>query len=266
LSIVRSVKNRIKNYKHSAPFFQTESWPANSQPIAQFTNPMMSISVIIPSINEERRIGRAINSAWQAGASEVIVADGGSGDLTVEHAKALGCRVLLVPAGRGVQQHQAACVAEGDVLVFLHADNQFNHNCLQQISQNRKGRTRFFGFFRQRILDNRGRYRWIEQGNLARASLLRLVYGDQTIVCDRDFYFELGGFPQDPLMEDVSFSLAAARKTRPVVLPGPVMVDARRWQRRGLLRQTLTNWSLLARYACGTTPAELARAYRKHDG
>ncbi len=83
-----------------------------------------AISVVIPVLDEERRIGAQLaRLAALAGLHEVIVADGGSTDGTVALARAAaGVIVLEAPRGRAAQMNAGARVATGDVFLFLHAD------------------------------------------------------------------------------------------------------------------------------------------------
>src|SRR5947209_18206932 len=82
----------------------------------------MSVSVIIPTLNEEEWIASAVESAFAAGAAEVIVADGGSDDRTTRRATAAGARVLLAERMRAKQSNLGAYAASHDALIFLHAD------------------------------------------------------------------------------------------------------------------------------------------------
>lgn len=88
-----------------------------------------------------------------------------------------------------------------------------------------------------------------------------MAYGDQGIFVRREVFDRLGGFPNVPLMEDVIFMSALRRLARPALLPGPLYVSPRRWQRHGVLRQTLRNWATLLAFRCGVSPATLARFY-----
>ena len=94
---------------------------------------MLRLSVIIPAINEAACIGRAVDSAWHAGAHEVLVADGGSNDGTQQIAAEHRARVIESPRGRATQQNAAARQATGDVLLFLHADNWLDGQIAVQI-------------------------------------------------------------------------------------------------------------------------------------
>jgi len=222
--------------------------------------------VIIPTWNEAANVAAAIDSAWRAGAAEVIVADGGSDDGTADIARGLRCTILSAPRGRAVQQNAGAGAATGDVLLFLHADNRLGADDIAaQIEAALTDSRRCHGAMRQRIDAGGLAYRWLEKGNAARTSWLGLPYGDQALFIRRQKFLELGGFPGEPLMEDLLLMRRLRKVAWPALIAGPVVVSPRRWQRHGVIGQTLRNWWLLARLACGSRPADLARHYRRHD-
>ena len=226
----------------------------------------MKVSVIIPALNEAPRIVAAVQSAWAAGADEVIVADGGGSDSTAELAEPIASCVVRAAAGRGVQQNAGARAATGEVLLFLHADTQLEEGAIEQIRQALQEQPqRQGGAFRQRILAARWIYRWLEWGNGLRVSWRGLPYGDQGLFFRRAFFQELGEFPEVPLMEDLILMRSFRRRVWPLLLPGPLYVSARRWEKHGVVRQTLRNWLLLAAFHIGVSPQRLARFYRRHD-
>lgn len=225
----------------------------------------MRFSVVIPALNEAAVIRRAALSAWEAGASEVIVADGGSGDETAALAAACGCRVTGAPCGRASQQNAGAHLATSDVLLFLHADGVLAPQVGGQLDDALSRRRAVWGAFRQRIEAPHWIYRWLETGNAQRVMWLGMPYGDQALFVRRQVFHELGGFAQVPLMEDVLLSQRLRRRSWPVLLSGPVCVSPRRWQRAGVMRQTVRNWLLVAAFSCGVSPQQLAAWYRRHD-
>jgi len=218
-----------------------------------------AISVIIPTLNEERNIERCVRSVANVG--ELIVADGGSEDGTTRIACDLNCRVVHSCKGRGGQLRRGADVASGEILLFLHADSWLAAGALAQLRELAPGSGRIFGAFSQVIEDPRFRFRLLERGNVVRASWLRMPYGDQAMFVDRQSYEEVGGFPSVPLMEDVIIVNKLRRLCQPTLLPGPVHLSARRWQRRGVLRQTAWNWFILGAFRCGVSPVRLAKWY-----
>jgi rSAM/selenodomain-associated transferase 2 len=222
------------------------------------------VSVIIPALNEAPNIVPAIDRAWQAGAQEVIVVDGGSADGTLEIAAACNCLAISAARGRAVQQNAGARRASGDVLLFLHADTWLVARAARQIVQAVHDPNVAGGSFRQRIEAPGFLYRLLERGNAVRAGWGR-PYGDQGIFVRRDFFERVGGFPEVGLLEDLLLARQLRRLGRLVLLPGPLCVSARRWQRHGVVRQTLRNWGILAAAKLGASPDRLAGLYRPHE-
>lgn len=223
---------------------------------------MLSVrfSVIIPALNEAEHVRRAVVSAWQAGASEVIVADGGSSDPTAALAEDAGARVIAAPRGRARQQNAGAAAAGGELLLFLHADNHLHADVGRQLSAAAR-RGAACGALRQEIEALGWAYRWLETGNAQRVRWLGLPYGDQAIFVRRDVFAGIGRFPDVPLLEDLLLMRRLNRRHWPALLPGPVYVSPRRWQSRGIVPQTLRNWGILARYCCGASLEDLAASY-----
>ena len=225
----------------------------------------MTVSVIVPAVNEERRVAAAVGSAWDSGADEVIVVDGGSHDRTWQRAVGAGAQVLVSPQGRAVQQNEGAVEATGDVLVFLHADCRLPVDAAVRVEETLVDPQVVGGAFRQRI-DADGRlYRLLERGNAWRARVRQIPYGDQGLFVRRECFELAGGFPVVPLMDDVMLSRALRRLGRLEFLEGPLVVNARRWEKQGVVRQTLRNWCLLAAWRCGVSLDRLAGLYRRHD-
>jgi rSAM/selenodomain-associated transferase 2 len=214
--------------------------------------------VVIPTLNEEAHVARAIRSVRRE-AGEVIVVDGGSRDRTVDLAREGGAAVLSSAAGRGIQLDIGARRARGGWLVFLHADTWLEEgwsSVLEELDSRVPG-----GAFRFAVDSPRRGYRLIEAGVALRCRLLHLPYGDQAIFARRGVYVETGGFAPFPLMEDVDFVRRLARRG-PLAFPRVRAVTSpRRWERNGMVRTSLTNVTLLGLYALGTRPRRLARLY-----
>ena len=224
--------------------------------------PAVQLSVIIPTLNEASRIAEAIERAAALAPYEIIVADGGSSDSTVQIARQQGQQVVVSEPGRGVQQNAGARQARGDLLLFLHADTWLESQATAQLQQMARDPRVHMGAFRQKITSSRPIYRWIERGNAIRARYWGLPYGDQGIFVRRDTFFQWGGFPEVPIMEDLIFMRKVRRRSRIMLLPGPLHVSPRRWEQIGPLTQTLRNWGLLIAERVGVAPFVLARWYR----
>ena len=217
------------------------------------------ITVVIPALNEEHAISRSVHSAVSAGASEVFVCDGGSRDNTVERATEAGASsVVRSSPGRGVQMNSAAELASGIFILFLHADNELPKQALKQICVHEDAA---WGAFRQKIDSRRKIYRLIEYGNDLRVRWRKVPFGDQGMFVRRSLFEEQKGFAELPLMEDVELSHRLRKIEPPVLLPGPLHISARRWESKGVVRQTVTNWMIQLSYARGVSVAQLAKKY-----
>lgn len=225
----------------------------------------MRISVVIPAVNEAQWIERAVNCSQEAGFDEIIVSDGGSDDETPKLAARCGASVVHGARGRALQQNLGAQHATGDVLLFLHADNFLSPEAGSQVRECLQNANVLGGAFEQRIEATGPLYRLLEYGNSARVRWSGLAYGDQAIFMRRDTFEQLGRFPEVGLMEDLLLMRAFYKLSRPQLLPGPVYVHPRRWQKRGIVRQTLQNWSLVIAEKLGASPDRLAKFYPSHD-
>ena len=220
----------------------------------------MSLSVIIPTLNEADRIGPLIASTRAVGECEIIVVDGGSTDGTTHNA-AEADAVLTTDCGRAIQQNAGATAAHGDVLLFLHADCRLQPGAIESVQQAMQNGRVAGGCFRQRIDSPGLRYRLLERGNALRVTFCKWAYGDQGIFVRRSLFEEVGGFPQLKLMEDLYLMKRLKKSGRIVQITPPLIVSPRRWQKAGVVRQTLRNWTLITLAQCGVSPNRLAKFY-----
>jgi rSAM/selenodomain-associated transferase 2 len=231
-------------------------------PIVYSLKPASSvqISVIIPTLNEAANIEAALQSTRDAGDVQTIVVDGGSSDDTLARSAAADI-VLSVAPGRGGPQTAGAAVATGEILLFLHADCRLEPGCLEAARAVCAAPDCVGGCFRQHVNAKGWRYRALEWGNALRVRCLRLAYGDQGIFVKADVFHRLGGFPPLKFMEDLFLMKRLRREGRFVLLDRRIHVSARRWQQRGVVRQTVTNWALVVLAQCGVAPERLVTFY-----
>jgi rSAM/selenodomain-associated transferase 2 len=220
----------------------------------------MTVSVIIPTLNEAGCLGETLRLLRQQGLHEIIVADGGSTDATGDLARAAD-RLLVGPRGRAAQMNAGAAAATGEVLLFLHADCSLEEGALTAAERCLGRRGVAAGCFRMTVTDPGLVYRMIDWCATARVRLTGLVYGDQGLFVKRDLFRRLGGFPALRLMEDVLISKELRRRGRVVVAPRRIFTSPRRWKSQGVVRQTLRNWALTALAAAGVHPDRLAAFY-----
>ncbi len=222
----------------------------------------MSVTVIIPTLNEEDWVAGAIESAFAAGAAEVIVADGGSADRTPRFATSAGARVLLSEPMRARQLNLGAHAASHEALIFLHADTRLPVGAAQSVDDALR-RGAGFGGFRIAFVEPARRLKLAAALINLRTILTRCPWGDQAQFVRRETFLKSGGFLEIPLMEDYELALRMKRKGRSVLLPLTVTTSGRRFLRKGVIRTAAHNWRTVIRYRHGADINALARSYRK---
>lgn len=237
----------------------------------QTRKPLPAVSVIIPALNEEEAISAAIISARAAGAGEVIVADGGSSDGTVEAARPHADRVISSPPGRGRQMNAGARVSGGKILLFLHADTTLPEGSLAEVQRTLSREEVVGGAFRVRLGVSgdapfaRGIALRITGRMIGlRSRLFRAYTGDQAIFLRREAFVRFGGYPEIPLMEDVELSRRMTRAGKTVLLPCRLTTSARRWEEHGTARTILRMWRLRIAYLLGMPPERCAEIYGRN--
>jgi rSAM/selenodomain-associated transferase 2 len=224
----------------------------------------MTLAVIVPTLDEEARIGRRLEElAALAGVDETIVVDGGSADRTVAVASGFrAVRVLAAPRGRGPQLNAGAAAATADVLLFLHADVSLPPDAARWVAAALAEPDVVAGAFRTWTVPDAGPSRLAPLLHLAdvRSRLARLPYGDQAVFVRRDAFARAGGFPHQPLMEDVELARRLARLGRIVTVRASVRVSGRRFLAHPV-RATVTMRLYPLLYRLGVPPRVLAALY-----
>ncbi|HFQ89265.1 MAG TPA: glycosyltransferase [Desulfobulbus sp.] len=221
----------------------------------------MRISIIIPVLNEEANIPGLLSHLQDSGDAEILVVDGGSRDRSRDLVRERGVRLLLSPPGRGRQQNMGAGAATGDTLLFLHSDTRLPCDWMDHVGQTLARPGVAAGAFRF-ALDGRGpAYRFIEQGANLRARLLQYPWGDQALFLGKEMFRKAGGFPDQPLLEELVLLRRLKHYGRIAIADATAVTSARRWQQRGMVRTTLLNQLILAGFLCGVDPERLAALY-----
>jgi len=219
------------------------------------------VSVIIPIYNEERILSE--NSSYFGGLSgegELIFVDGNSSDGSAEIAGKYG-RVLFSERGRALQMNCGARSANGEILLFLHADAVISPATVSSIEAEIRNSKAIGGCLTQRIDKNGFSYRFIENFGNRRARATKIFYGDQGIFVKKKEFFEIGAFPYVPVMEDVIFTKKMRRLGETAVLTDEVLVSPRRWEKQGVLRTTAFYSSLNILFWAGVPPDRIKKLY-----
>ena len=220
------------------------------------------ISVIIPTYNEAENIQRTIDrlNSCKSSDIEIIVVDGGSEDETMTIAAQCGAKVLASNPGRAAQMNAGAAIAQGPILLFLHADTGVPKGFDRWIQEGLDHA--IAGAFDLKIAGDQWPLRMIEWGVAVRSRVCQLPYGDQGIFLKADTFHRLGGFPELPIMEDFVFMRTLRKQGRIAIAPAAVLTSARRWQTQGIWQTTLMNQVMIVGFYLGVKPDRLRAWYR----
>lgn len=237
------------------------SYPA----IRETSATSMLISVIIPALNEELNIERAIHALQKhatGGEIEIIVVDGGSTDRTSELASKAGARVVQSAIRRrSVQMNLGARVATGNVLYFIHSDVIINQDLVADI---RDALAKGFaaGCYRYRFDSSRILLR--VNAYFTRFDRLWCRGGDQTLFVQKEMFEKIGGFRSDfEIMEDYDIIRRLRKEARFAIIPKDIIVSARKYETNSYLRVQFANFLVFSLYFWGASQSRLVGLYRK---
>jgi len=223
-----------------------------------------SISVIIPVFREADRIGETLRHVQEVAGSnsyEICIIDGAIERDTLDSAEGYGAVLIGSTSGRGHQMNVGTKFAAGDILVFLHADTRLPEGAFEEIARILGGDASA-GAFRLGFDSDSFAMRWIAFWANVRSALTRAPYGDQVLFFERKFFFNIGGYREIPLMEDLEIMTRVRRLGRRIqISPLRVTSAARRWEQEGKLRCTLRNWAIRLAYHARVSPYVLAQWY-----
>jgi len=232
----------------------------------------MTISVIIPTLNEERTIIATLAHTADLGFDELIVVDGGSFDqtpvlvesyrLSTQSSALSPLRLVTAPPGRALQMNEGAKTSGGEILLFLHADTQLPADAKSLIDTTLADQRMVGGRFDVRF------DRPLMWGTIIstmmnwRSRLSGLATGDQALFVRRPIFEQMGGFADIPLMEDIEFSRRLKRAGATAALTATVTTSFRRWEQHGPLRTMFLMWTLRFLYWMGISPSHLVKWYK----
>ncbi|MEL7013437.1 MAG: TIGR04283 family arsenosugar biosynthesis glycosyltransferase [Pseudomonadota bacterium] len=223
------------------------------------------LSIVIPTLNAQDGLARSLPPLSEGLTTglirDLVISDGGSTDATLQIAQAAGAKMLEGDPSRGGQLRRGAEAADGAWLFFLHADTVLPPGWTDAVAthMNTNMTTGRPAWCPMRFDHGGLPARWVAGWANLRARVFALPYGDQTLLISREDYGRVGGFPDQPLMEDVAMARLLGRRLMP--LPITVTTSAEKYLRDGWLRRGLRNLSLLLQYLGGAEPEALAKKY-----
>ena len=220
-------------------------------------------SIIVPVFNEAPLMRPFLQHLRErAPEAEIIVADGGSSDGTVDLAKGFCDQVVRNESNRAIQMNTGACAARGDILWFVHVDAELPLRCLDEIGRIMDDPNVVGGYFRIRLPGGLV-YRFTDSFAHYAGILLRMRCGDHGIFCRRTAFLDIGGFPKVPLMEDVEFFRRLRGSGRVMHSQRRILVNPRRYEAIGRVRLTFAYGLIATLYTFGVPLSMLASIYKR---
>lgn len=238
---------------------------------------MPSVSIVVPVYNEvpghqtdsfSPRV-QALLDLLRAG-DDIVLVDGGSSDSSWPALQALAqhpqITAIQSTKGRALQMNAGAAHAKGDVLLFLHADTALCvvawNAFLTHVSAHNWGR------FDVQI---EGQSKWLPVVAWLmnqRSRFSKIGTGDQALFVGRELFQRVGGFPEQPLMEDIELCKRLKRLAPECFLAirAQVSTSGRRWDTHGAWSTIVLMWRFRFQYWRGVPAAELARQYADTRG
>lgn len=189
---------------------------------------------------------------------EIIVVDSGRARSPPE----INQKVQLIASermGRGAQIALGAHQTNRSWIWVLHADARVTAANVEALAR-AIARARW-GRFDVRLSGSRPTYRVVEWMMNVRSALTGICTGDQGMFVQRSLLQEIGGIPDQPLMEDIELSKRLRRIEKPFRIRSQLKTSVRKWEREGVFATIVRMWSLRLRYFLGTHPSVLYQDY-----
>ncbi len=227
-------------------------------------------SIIVPVLREESKINELIEKLYRqfpAESFEIVVVDGDADGGTIREIRYPDVTMAYSEPGRGRQMNTGAKLACGDILIFLHADTELPADAFQHIRKILSDGRYMAGAFKLRWDDDSWKFRVLETTASWRYLLTRIPYGDQAFFMLKEYFFQIGGFQETPIMEDIELMLRIKKRGDRVHISrtSHVITSARRWKKQGIVYSVLRTWILASLYCLGVSPYTLVKYYRNYS-
>lgn len=219
--------------------------------------------MVVPVLNEQALLPALLERLHSLPADEVVIVDGGSRDDTCQILEDSTIRWISSAAGRANQMNAGASVTCSDILLFVHVDTEINSSCFAAVKRVMQDASMIAGRFDIRFSGGHPLLRIIAWFINTRSRLTLISTGDQGLFVRRSRFEAAGGFPSQPLMEDIEFTRLLKRQGRIACLREQVITSSRRWEKHGIFKTVLLMWRLRLLYFFGVPAGQLASMYRQ---
>jgi rSAM/selenodomain-associated transferase 2 len=223
------------------------------------------ISIIVPVLNEETFLTAFLSQFKlfnvQGADFEVIIADGGSSDKTVEVVRDFdlpNLRIISELRRRAKQINSAADLATGETILFLHADTVLPSEALAAIEIAMLDSDVVGGRFKLRFSNRSLMYRALGAMINMSDRLFGAFSGKQAIFIRRSVFNKIGGFEDIEACEDLAMARTLRHEGKVVRIPLRVTTAGWRWQKAGLIRTIFSIWGTGMLFYLGVSPNRIA--------
>lgn len=228
----------------------------------------VKFSIIVPAFHEGEGINDLIECLNHLDVDknlEIIVVDGSQEKDTLGAIQCNHVIKISSEQGRAKQMNTGALVAKGEILIFLHADTELPVQALKKINSLMERREYVGGAFDLGIKSDKLIFKVIGTLSSLRSRLNRIPFGDQAIFVRKEYFNQIGGYKEIPLMEDVELMKRIKKSEGKIwIFHDRVMTSPRRWQKEGVIYCTLRDWTLQTLYLLGLSPRKLSRFYKSY--
>ena len=225
---------------------------------------IIKLSIIIPTLNESKRLPLLLSDLSEINnKSEILIIDSTSKDKARDIAFINGARFYKVnKKNRGLQLNYGAQKAQGEWLLFIHADSRLKLNWSRKIEDILKRDSNFIYYFNFKVNNKSFTYRFLEFFVNLRCFLFKTPYGDQGLLISKKNFKTYGGFKKIPLMEDFDF-ISRINKKNLRSLKTPIFTSSRKWDEINFVWQSLKNWHLRRLMLKGVSINRIYKNYYK---
>jgi len=224
-----------------------------------------NFSVIIPVLHETNKINSLIehlHALEGSRNSEVIIVDGSPTKDTINAINDEKIISISSEKGRAKQMNAGASIAQGEILIFLHADTKLPEDAFQKIRRVLEEGRYVGGAFYLRIDSDRVIFKLISHITSFLSRLTRIPYGDQTIFIKKDYFNRIGRYGDIPVMEDAELMRKIKRERKKIcIIRDNVKTSPRRWEEKGIFYTILINQMIRILYFLGVSPDKLTKFF-----
>ena len=221
----------------------------------------LNVSIIVPTLNEERVLENTLEQTQQLSPYELIVSDGGSNDATCSIAGKFSDHVVTGSAGRALQMNAGANKATGDILLFLHADNRLELESYLKMLEQMRNQKCIGGAFTLHIESEKWSLKFITLVANIYYRCFGLAYGDQGFFVRKEVFENMNGFYPLPICEDLDFYRRLRKKGAVIFLTEKIHTSSRRWVKEGVFFTTARNILIALLFRLGFPPQTLNKWY-----